>query len=202
MPSKQVKTSADLKIDWDMVETMATKFSSADEIRQALGVTQIQFRKAVRHFKKKTVAEYLAIFAARGRFLIRQAQFDLATGQKPAAGAEPLNANMLRWLGMQHLEQTPKHHVLHKPANDNPPENPQEQATGFEFTAPNGTTVMIPGSQAAIPAPAHPQKEQVPAVEAILVKEAQTAAEEHSEAQISEEGGRRIITVSGNKPKP
>jgi hypothetical protein len=98
-----------------------------------------------------------------------------------------MNANMLRWLGMQVLGQTPKHFVLHK-VKDSAPKAEEQKPTGFEFKNSEGKVLeLLPQPQRESDKQPHENQSEV---ESILKEEA-CVQEGHSRTP----GHRRVIDV-------
>lgn len=174
---------------------MAQNFSPLDEIAAAQGLRLRDLERAIRKVQKLQPAQFLEKHAALGRAAIRQAQLSLAIGRPADKGYKEPSANMLRWLGMQHLGQTPNYAVLNKGKND-VPQTTKEEPDGFHFTTPDGVTVISPGKQGMSSSQPHKQPhEETTEVEAILVKEAQVNRKEFAP---SPEGG-EVMVVSAQE---
>lgn len=175
---------------------MAQNFSPLDEIAAALGLKLRDFERAIRAVHKPLQPkQWLEKHQALGRASIRQAQLSRAIGRAPPKGYKEPCANMLRWLGMQHLGQTPNYATLHK-NKDDIPQTAKEEPDGFHFTTPDGVTVISKVDPQGLPAPQEKQPHQeVPEVEAILVKEASQKRQET--AQHSE--GEAVLVVSAHE---
>lgn len=178
-------------INWVEVEAMAQRMAPADEIQLSLGLTASQFKREVKRTYKKSVEDFLQMHYARGRYLVRQAQFDLAVLEK--------NCVMLRWLGLQYLGQTAKIHILNKAANELIKE--ASKPSGFEFKTPEGQTIIMPSleqvsaRQITSKSPVQPH-ETIPIIEQILREEADQTL---IPTPPKPEEGRTIRTVSAHK---
>lgn len=159
--NKKVK---DMAISWPEVESMAIRFAPAEEIQESLGLTPKQFRRAVRVQYKKSVEQFCAMFYARGRYLVRQKQFDRAT----QGDGHP---QLLKWLGIQYLGQRESVDVIHKaaPGTNGDAESAEKAARekGFAILTPEGQVVLDDRKQLNGP------QDEVPAVEAIILEEKQ-----------------------------
>lgn len=175
MPGKKPVDS--MGIDWEMIEAMAQRFSPPEEIQAALGITPAQFKRAIRHHYKKSIKAWWDQHAAKGRYLIRQEQFE-----KAIKG----NVTALKWLGIQHLGQ--RLHVeeeLYKP-DAGKGEAQEDKAKGFAILTPQG---MDPGATQTGPKVPQPHDE-VPVVEQLLKAEAE------EEPTPNTDGTRRETVVS------
>lgn len=144
-----------MNIDWPTVEAMAQRFSPADEIVNALGLTPKQFKRAVYVNYKKSVEQFIEMCRARGRYQIRQAQYDEAL-----KGHGPL----LRWVGIQELGQRQKVDILQK--GEGGEKEPEEDRTkGFKVFTPEALEV-----KKAVE-PAKQPHDETPAVEEIIKQE-------------------------------
>lgn len=177
---------------------MAQNFSPLDEIAAAQGLRLRDFERAIRAvYKPLQPKQWLEKHQALGRASIRQAQLSLAIGRPAPQGYKEPSANMLRWLGMQHLGQTPNYATLHK-NKDAVPDSPKEEPDGFHFTTPDGVTVISKAPQQKelpSPTPGKQPHQDVPEVEAILVKEAEEKKHQHPGAS----EGEAVIVVSAHE---
>lgn len=145
--------------DWEEVKAMAQRLSPILEIAQSLGVTELQFRKAVRFLTKKPADEFLTQYYAQGRYILRQEQF-----KKAQAG----NVTMLKWLGKQELGQREfVEEELNKPGSEG---SQEAQTTGYQIFTPGGKQVTVDAMGNLLEAPKQPRAE-LPIVEAIIVEE-------------------------------
>lgn len=141
---------------------MATRFSPPEEIRNCQGLTEIQFRRAVRTKYQKSVDQWWKIHAARGAYILRQQQFEEARNGSVTA---------LKWLGIQHLGQTQKVETLFKPGEEGKEERKAEEIKGFAILTPNG---MEPPKQGD--ANTSSPSDEKPAVELLIQEESEAAA--------------------------
>lgn len=133
------KRTAELKIDWEAVAGMAQRFIPPDLIAQAIELSPVEFRRAVKHFQKTTVEKFMAKWAAQGQIALVDAQFKKAIDEK--------NTHMQKWLGIQYLGQRHRVDILNKPGSDAPSSAPPPEATGFTFVDESGQTItVVPGT--------------------------------------------------------
>lgn len=149
---------------------MAQRFATHEELASFAGITQSEFKRAVKYFKYITLARWLARQAALGRYLIRQAQFDCAMGIKAKGATDSPNPAMLKWLGMQHLGQSTEVAELNKPL---PP--PEHTPSGYEILSPKAAVLLGPGATIDVSPQLHDEK---PAVAAIIEAEIVDPAQE------------------------
>lgn len=152
----------EMKLNWEEIESMAMRFAPPEEIRDSLGITERQFRQAIRAKYRKSVDAWCAMFYARGRYLVRQKQFDRAT----QGDGHPV---LLKWLGIQYLGQRESVDVIHKaaPGTNGDAESAEKAARekGFAILTPEGQVVLDDRKQINGP------QDEVPAVEAIILEE-------------------------------
>lgn len=155
MPKKPVQA---MEINWEEIEGMAQRFSPPDEIRQCLGLTEIQFRRAIRTHYKKSIDQWWGKYAAQGRYILRQKQFEEARQGSITA---------LKWLGIQHLGQ--RAHVeetLFNPGEKKDDKEKAEEVKGFAILTPEGMERSnggdLKGSQ---------PHDEVPVVQELIKKE-------------------------------
>lgn len=139
---------------------MAQRFATHEELAAFAGITQSEFKRSVKYFQHITLARWMARQAALGRYLIRQAQFEVATGAKEG------NPAMLKWLGVQHLGQATDVKELNKPITP-----PEHTPSGYEILSPKAAVLLGPIDVT----PAQMQRDEKPAVAAII--EAELVAE-------------------------
>lgn len=155
-------------INWEEIEGMAQRFVPAETIRQSLGLTPKQFKRAIRWHYKKSIEQWWDMYAAQGRVMIYQQQFEQARGGSVTA---------LKWLGIQHLGQRVNVETLFKPGDKGGEEKPKEEVQkGFAILTPEG---MEPPVQSD-PAVQQPHDE-TPAVEQIILAEVQEKPDETTE---------------------
>lgn len=156
---------------------MAQRFSPPEEIRQCLGLTEIQFRRAVRVKYRKSIDQWWNQHAATGRYILRQEQFEQA--RKGSVSA-------LKWLGIQHLGQRQTVETLFKPGQSEGEEKKSEDVKGFAILTPQGMEPSAGGDSQA-----SKLHDEVPVVE-------QTIQKELADEQAKEpEGNQPVIEVSG-----
>lgn len=116
------------KIPWEQVERMAMVQCSATEIIMILGISSQTLYEASIREHGIPLGEYLDKFREIGKLALRRKQHEVALKG---------NVTMLRWLGIQHLEQSPEVVVMHKtPGSPVPTEEvaPQPAApSGFKI---------------------------------------------------------------------
>lgn len=181
------KPVADMKINWEEAAAMAQRFSPPEEIQASLGITPNQFKRAVRHTFKKSVAAWWDQHAAVGRYLVRQRQFERAVTDG--------NTQLLKWLGIQHLGQREHVDVIHKVDPNAKGEGANERAErekGFAILTPEGMATVLP----AIPGQKQlgQPHDETPIVEAVIVEELakeakKTAPGAQPETEIESYGG-------------
>lgn len=133
------RKTADLMIDWEAVAGMAQRFIPPDLIAQAIELSPVEFRRAVKHFQKTTVEKFMAKWVAQGQIALVDAQFKKAIDEK--------NTHMQKWLGIQYLGQRHRVDILNKAGNDAPSSAPPPDATGFTFVDESGQTItVVPGT--------------------------------------------------------
>lgn len=113
---------------------MAQRFCPADDIVKIVGYTPKQFKRAVWCKYKKSIPDFVEMFAAQGRYLIQQAQFELAYKKG--------HAPMQRWLGIQHCGQVTKTEILNK--NVGKTTKGKKETQGFKMFVPGSATVPPP----------------------------------------------------------
>lgn len=141
--------------------------------------------------------QFFERLTARGEFFIREAQFDLATGQPVAKGHKLPSASMLRWMGMQYLGQSPAVNELNKPKD--PAEKARSGGNGFAFQTPDGKKTILPYAPGTpLPeaaAAANPEQKDEGSV-GHLIKEEERAKAEEPAGVVQEPG---IIVVSAHE---
>jgi hypothetical protein len=85
---------------WEIVESLLEAGCSGTEIAGYFGVDQRCLYSSCEDFKGIPWSEYKMIHRSKGKAMIRLSQFDLAVNSK--------NADMLKWLGKNRLDQTEK----------------------------------------------------------------------------------------------
>ena len=180
------KRTADLKIDWNNVEALAQRQISLDLIARSLGLTPLEFQRAIKHFKGMKPDRYLGMHQAQGQIALIEAQYQKAIVDK--------HAYMQKWLGIQHLGQRQRVETLEKPeaaAGAQAAPDP----TGFTFVDDSGKVTVIPGSPEPAQGPANaPGKVQSP-VEATLREEQGqpgTPADQGKQQQGTPQGTRSV----------
>lgn len=179
MPEKKI---SELNLKWDEIDGAAQRFATVEELCALAGLTKVEFRRAVKHWKFLALHNYMRRMELQGKYLIRQAQFDVAVGLKEG------NANLLKWMGRQHLGQREEVAELNKPNG----EAPENIPAGYEILSPKAT--MLGGAQAAIDVTPQPYQEK-PAVAAIIEAEL-VAPGEPVKSNPTQEAA--LIVVSGH----
>lgn len=116
-------------IPWEQIERMAMVQCSTTEIIMILGISSQTLYDAAIREKGVPLGEYLDKFREVGKLALRRKQHEVALKG---------NVTMLRWLGIQHLEQSPEVVVMHKapgsasPTDETAPPQP-EAPSGFKI---------------------------------------------------------------------
>lgn len=145
MPEKKI---SELNLDWEAIDGAAQRFATVEELQAIAGLTKAEFRRAVKHWKYLALHNYMRRMELQGKYLIRQAQFDVAVGLKEG------NANLLKWMGRQHLGQRDEVAELNKGSGDAPESIP----SGYEVLTPKAA--ILTGPQAAIDVTPAPHKDK------------------------------------------
>lgn len=160
------KRTADMKINWENVEALAQRQISLDLIARSLGLTPLEFQRAIKHFKGITPDRYLGMHQAQGQIALIEAQYQKAIVDK--------HAYMQKWLGIQHLGQRQRVETLEKPANDAGAQAAPDP-TGFTFVDDSGKVTVVPGSPEPSQGPANaPAKVQSPLVDTLREEQGQS----------------------------
>lgn len=114
-------------INWNLVEKMLRCMCDGTDIAARLGISNDTLYRACKREQKQGFSEYAARFYADTRLLLREQQINRAVGYKRKE-SKPFNTsegvifhdvivhyepsdNMLKWLGIQYLNQKDKQDV-------------------------------------------------------------------------------------------
>lgn len=178
-------------IDWALVAQLAQQLNPLEDIQEVLKLGKQDFKRAVWHKCHLSPQRLIERHQAEGRAAMRAAQF--------AKAVEDRNPTMLRWMGMQYLDQSPIAAITYKPAPTQPQQPQAAQSAGFEFTTPQGITVLTPG-QSHLPGQAKQVHDEIPTVEVVMNEESTVEAARSTDvARPQEEQVLVVEYFKGNK---
>lgn len=132
-----------------MVARMGIYQCSVTEVIDILGLAPNTIYDACQRVHSMSLATFLDIYRAHGRASLRRKQFKVAmTG----------NVTMLRWLGIQYLDQSPEVVMLHRSPGTGEQVQDQPQA------APSPSGFSIAGLPAPQPQPEPAQPSEAAAI--------------------------------------
>ena len=127
LPPKLKRGGQARPIPWAFIERMAAIQCTATEVIQVLGLAEATVYNACEREKGCSLGTYMDRYRSMGKMSLRRKQFKVAMDG---------NVTMLRWLGIQYLDQSPEVVMLHKTPSDAAPattETKPEAPNGFEL---------------------------------------------------------------------